>query len=195
MSTSVRQRGSSGSKGKVTAKVEKTDKPAKQTKAANSDSELSGSDNGDSDNGDSDNGNSSDASDYDDLAKARKQAHKAIGSRKRKTADAEEFSTILSSILGQDARNESAPIMAKDKTRENQLKEELLDYRARKALAAERRMQRDKDRVVPSMVGFDYERKLRKVATKGVIKLFNVVKAQQTELTEINSVQTMGTEK
>ncbi|KAJ2595762.1 pre-60S ribosomal particles component, partial [Coemansia sp. RSA 1721] len=94
-----------------------------------------------------------------------------------------------------DARDQSAPIMAKDKTRENQIKEEKLEYRARKALAAERKALKDKDRIVPTLENFDYERRLRKVATKGVIKLFNVVKAQQTELAEIQEQKTIKTDK
>ncbi|KAI8322766.1 Rrp15p-domain-containing protein [Martensiomyces pterosporus] len=129
-------------------------------------------------------------SDYEGLVRAGKK-----GNKKRAAADAEEFASVLTSILGQDARDEQAPIMAKDKTRENQIKEEVLNYRARKALVHEKRMLLSKDRVVPTMENFDYERKLRKVATKGVIKLFNVVKAQQTELTQINSTPSVRSEK
>ncbi|KAJ2374286.1 hypothetical protein GGI05_007316 [Coemansia sp. RSA 2603] len=177
----------SKSKGKFTAKIEKQSEDVEMKSASSSDE-----DDGDSQ---ADASSESEASDYDDLARARKLAQKAVGSKKRKTAEADEFASILTSILDQDARDEKAPIMAKDKTRENQIKEELLEYRARKALTAERKMHREKDRVIPTMENFDYERKLRKVATRGVIKLFNVVKAQQTELTEIEATQTTQTEK
>ncbi|KAJ2745418.1 pre-60S ribosomal particles component [Coemansia sp. BCRC 34301] len=133
-------------------------------------------------------------SDYDDLAKARKLATKR-NTQRGKTADAEEFSNVLAAILNQDSRDTKAPIMAKDRTRENQIKEELINYRARKALVDEKRMLLNKDRVIPTLENFEYERKLRKVATRGVIKLFNVIKAQQTELTHITKTPTTRTEK
>ncbi|KAJ1853355.1 pre-60S ribosomal particles component [Coemansia sp. RSA 1722] len=173
------------SKGKITAKV------TKKRDVEEADVSSDASDSTDDD----DHSSSAEESDYDEMTQARKKAAKLIGSKKRKTADAEEFSNILSAILDQDARDQSAPIMAKDKTRENQIKEEKLEYRARKALAAERKALKDKDRIVPTLENFDYERKLRKVATKGVIKLFNVVKAQQTELAEIEEQKTIKTDK
>ncbi|KAJ2707908.1 pre-60S ribosomal particles component [Coemansia sp. IMI 203386] len=173
------------SKGKITAKVTKK----RDVEEADVSSDVSDSTD------DDDHSSSAEESDYDEMTQARKKAAKLIGSKKRKTADAEEFSNILSAILDQDARDQSAPIMAKDKTRENQIKEEKLEYRARKALAAERKALKDKDRIVPTLENFDYERKLRKVATKGVIKLFNVVKAQQTELAEIEEQKTIKTDK
>ncbi|KAJ1853379.1 pre-60S ribosomal particles component [Coemansia sp. RSA 486] len=173
------------SKGKITAKVTKK----RDVEEADVSSDVSDSTD------DDDHSSSAEESDYDEMTQARKKAAKLIGSKKRKTADAEEFSNILSAILDQDARDQSAPIMAKDKTRENQIKEEKLEYRARKALAAERKALKDKDRIVPTLENFDYERRLRKVATKGVIKLFNVVKAQQTELAEIQEQKTIKTDK
>ncbi|KAJ2618351.1 pre-60S ribosomal particles component [Coemansia sp. RSA 1694] len=133
-------------------------------------------------------------SDYDDLAKARKLASKK-NTQRGKTTDAEEFSSVLTAILNQDSRDTNAPIMAKDRTRENQIKEELISYKARKALVDEKRMLLNKDRVIPTLENFDYEKKLRKVATRGVIKLFNVIKAQQTELTHITKTPTTRTEK
>ncbi|KAJ1642490.1 pre-60S ribosomal particles component [Coemansia erecta] len=187
MSTADKTQKPKGGKGKITAKISKK-RDIEEKADVSSDSENESSDA-------SDNSSSAEESDYDEMAQARKKAAKLASSKKRKTADAEEFSNILSSILDQDARNESAPIMAKDKTRENQIKEEQLEYRARKALTAERKALKDKDRIVPTMENFDYERKLRKIATKGVIKLFNVVKAQQTELAQIEEQKTIQTEK
>ncbi|KAJ2504456.1 pre-60S ribosomal particles component [Coemansia sp. RSA 2052] len=146
------------------------------------------------DDGDMDVDQSEAESDYDDLAKARKLASKK-NTQRGKTTDAEEFSSVLTAILNQDSRDTNAPIMAKDRTRENQIKEELISYKARKALVDEKRMLLNKDRVIPTLENFDYEKKLRKVATRGVIKLFNVIKAQQTELTHITKTPTTRTEK
>ncbi|KAI9506970.1 pre-60S ribosomal particles component [Coemansia spiralis] len=137
---------------------------------------------------DSDDAMHTDNSDYETLARQSKKKPK------KKHADNEEFANVLTSILAQDTRDKTA-IMAKDKTRENQIKEEILNYRARKAVVEERRALLSKDRVVPSFESLNYERTLRKVATRGVIKLFNVVKAQQAELSKISSTQTTRTEK
>ncbi|KAJ1962231.1 hypothetical protein GGI12_002770 [Dipsacomyces acuminosporus] len=202
-------------KGKFTAKMEKPQKATEKQKktkeeqqeeeeqqemqettitaaaAASDESEGEGEDVSDSDSEEENqNDSEEEESDYDELVRASKRSNK-----KRTTADAEEFASVLTSILGQDARDEKAPIMAKDQTRANQIKEEKLSYRAQKALVHEKRMQLSKDRVIPTMENFDYEKKLRKLATKGVIKLFNVVKAQQTELSEITSTPSTRSEK
>ncbi|KAJ2558184.1 pre-60S ribosomal particles component [Coemansia sp. RSA 1933] len=140
-------------------------------------------------------GDTTDAeSDYETMTKKRKQELKKT---KTKTAEPGEFADILSSILAQDVvkSDAKAPIMAKDKTRDRMIKEEKLNYRARKALAEEKRLVLTKDRVIPTFESMNYERGLRKVATRGVIKLFNVVKAQQAELSKINATQTTQTEK
>ncbi|KAJ2875573.1 pre-60S ribosomal particles component [Coemansia aciculifera] len=179
-------------KAKVEVESEKEDEDEEEEEFNDSDPESSSSVSAD-DNA-MDVSQSEAESDYDDLAKARKLAIKR-NTKRGKTADAEEFSSILTAILAQDSRDTNAPIMAKDRTRENQIKEELISYRARKALVDEKRQLLNKDRVIPTLENFDYERKLRKVATRGVIKLFNVIKAQQTELTHITKTQTTRTEK
>ncbi|ORX74954.1 Rrp15p-domain-containing protein [Linderina pennispora] len=161
-------------KGKLTAKVQKATEVAEASSASDSEVGTSGSDSGSD-------------SEYDKMTKESKKS-------KKHDADAQEFSTILTSILGQTTPS-AAPIMAKDRTREQQIKDELLSYRARKALVHEKRMLLSKDRVIPTMEGFDYERKLRKVATRGVVKLFNVVKAQQTELDQIETIPSRRTER
>ncbi|KAJ2852336.1 pre-60S ribosomal particles component [Coemansia brasiliensis] len=122
-------------------------------------------------------------SDYEELARKHKQSKK---SKRAKVADSDEFADTLTSILNQSS-GAGAPIMSKNRVREKQIKEEKLNYRARKALVEEKRRMLSKDLVLPSMQNSEHERKLRKIATKGVIKLFNVVKAQQTELAQINS--------
>ncbi|KAJ2003151.1 pre-60S ribosomal particles component [Coemansia thaxteri] len=186
-------------KGKVSAKVTRptASKPKDEAKDQTN-SEEEASDNASSSASEAEDGMDVDQSeaesDYDDLARARKLAIKR-NTKRGKTAEAEEFSNILSSILGQDTPDTTAPIMAKDRTREKQIKEEILNYRARKALIEEKRSLLNKDRVIPTLENFDYERQLRKVATRGVIKLFNVIKAQQTELTNITKTPTTRTEK
>ncbi|KAJ2510821.1 pre-60S ribosomal particles component [Coemansia sp. RSA 2049] len=189
----TKKRKGGAKKGGITAKALKPQK-TKQQKAEEEGMQDDVEMQEDSDASSMDDGDTTDAeSDYEAMAKKRKQDLKKT---KTKTAGAEEFADILSSILTQDVQNDrSAPIMAKDKTRERMIKEEKLNYRARKALTEEKRLLLSKDRVVPTFETMNYERGLRKVATRGVIKLFNVVKAQQAELDKINAVQTTQTEK
>ncbi|KAJ2022478.1 hypothetical protein GGI06_001798, partial [Coemansia sp. S85] len=131
------------SKGKFTAKLAKPPKPSLPEEE---DEEEEFNDDSNSDTSSAMDVSQSEAeSDYDDLAKARKLAIKR-NTKRGKTADADEFSTILTSILAQDSRDTNAPIMAKDRTRENQIREELISYRARKALVDEKRQLLNKDR-------------------------------------------------
>ncbi|KAJ1666602.1 pre-60S ribosomal particles component [Coemansia sp. RSA 1813] len=192
MDTAKKAKGAFKKKGTLTAKVEKPQKVPEDNKDSQSDDAVMQED--ESDASSMSGGDTTDAeSDYEAMAKKRKQELKK---NRTKTAEPEEFADILSSILAQDARSDwKAPIMAKDKTRERMIKEEKLNYRARKALAEEKRLVLSKDRVIPTFESMNYERGLRKVATKGVIKLFNVVKAQQAELSTINATQTTQTEK
>ncbi|KAJ1679206.1 pre-60S ribosomal particles component, partial [Spiromyces aspiralis] len=110
-----------------------------------------------------------------------------LKSKKSKLATEEEFAGAMAEILGQGVQEEKGnmPIMAKNRATEKRIEEEKLEYKAKKALAAEKRARLSKDRVIPDMTNFEYEKRLRKVATRGVVKLFNVVKAQQVEIKQI----------
>jgi hypothetical protein len=77
-----------------------------------------------------------------------------------------------------------APVMAKNRVVERRLEEERLERRARRALTAEKRakMQQGRRRLNdPEQVAqtLEYEKRLKKVATRGVIQLFNAVRAHQ----------------
>lgn len=131
-----------------------------------------------------------------DIKHATSTKRRSQQTKRNRTADQESFAESMASILAQPTAGATAPIMAKNRKREEQIKEEIITYRARKALAEEKRSLLNKDRVIPSITdNYEYERKLRKVATRGVIKLFNVVKAQQTELTDISHTPSVRSEK
>lgn len=59
-----------------------------------------------------------------------------------------------------------------------------MDYKARKILSAEKKALKQKGRVIPDFTTFEYEKRLRKVATRGVVKLFNAIRTQQ-KMTEV----------
>lgn len=70
-----------------------------------------------------------------------------------------------------------------------------MDYKARKIMSAEKKALKEKGRVIPDFTTFEYEKRLRKVATRGVVKLFNAIRTQQkvTEVAVQNAADTRKT--
>ncbi|ORX58305.1 Rrp15p-domain-containing protein [Hesseltinella vesiculosa] len=101
------------------------------------------------------------------------------------------MTNILGSTLTGSDRKQ--PILARSKGTERKLEDEKLEYKARKMLTAEKRKLKDKGRVIPDYTGFEYEKRLRKVATRGVVKLFNAIRMQQ-KMTE-TAVETATVER
>ncbi|KAK3826224.1 MAG: Rrp15p-domain-containing protein [Linnemannia elongata] len=87
----------------------------------------------------------------------------------------------MSKILGSSLRkaDASTPILARSRGAERKIEEEKLEAKARKAISNEKKRLANRDRVKPDYTGMEYEKKLRKVATRGVVQLFNAIKAQQ----------------
>ncbi|KAF9184753.1 hypothetical protein BGZ51_003156 [Haplosporangium sp. Z 767] len=93
----------------------------------------------------------------------------------------ENMAEAMSKILGSSLRKADAsmPILARSRGVERKLEEEKMEAKAKKAITNEKRRLANKDRVKPDYTGMEYEKKLRKVATRGVVQLFNAIKAQQ----------------
>lgn len=87
------------------------------------------------------------------------------------------------------------PILARSKGLERKLEDEKLDYKARKIMSAEKKALKEKGRIIPDFTSFEYEKRLRKVATRGVVKLFNAIRTQQkvTEVAVQNASDTRKT--
>lgn len=98
----------------------------------------------------------------------------------------EAFSEAMTKILASSLKgsDKKQPILARSKGIERKIEDEKLDYKARKILSAEKKKLRDTGRIIPDFTGYEYEKRLRKVATRGVVKLFNAVRTQQ-KLTEV----------
>jgi hypothetical protein len=124
--------------------------------------------------------------------------------RKRKRNDPEAFATSMSKILGSklSTSKRSDPVLSRSKTALETSKEivdQALEKKARHKLREERKVALDKGRVkdvlgastafdaargadiaVPSVVeAMEIEKRLRKTAQRGVVKLFNAVRAAQ----------------
>ena len=79
----------------------------------------------------------------------------------------------------------TAPILVANRSAARALAAEHLESRARAALAAERRITRERGRLrVTPHEALNAERRLRRVATKGVVHLFNAIRKQQREAGE-----------
>ncbi|KAJ1918805.1 pre-60S ribosomal particles component [Tieghemiomyces parasiticus] len=115
----------------------------------------------------------------DDLMLVKKRPKK-----KPKHMDPAAFADAMSSILGADLApsDEKVPILARNKLVERKIKADSKEVAARKALAMERKRLASRDRIIPDFSNATYEKSLRKVATRGVVKLFNAIATQQKEL-------------
>ncbi|KAI8061836.1 Rrp15p-domain-containing protein [Gilbertella persicaria] len=98
---------------------------------------------------------------------------------------------LASSLSGSDKKQ---PILARSKGVERKIEDEKLDHKARKILSAQKKALKEKGRVIPDFSSFEYEKRLRKVATRGVVKLFNAIRTQQ-KVTEVAVQNAAGTRK
>ncbi|KAI8583379.1 hypothetical protein K450DRAFT_223348 [Umbelopsis ramanniana AG] len=98
-----------------------------------------------------------------------------------KKGSSDSFAVAMTKILGSNLKgsDRQQPILARSKGAERKIEDEKLEYKARKLLAAEKKALASKDRIIPDYTTMDYEKKLRKVATRGVVKLFNAIRTQQ----------------
>jgi hypothetical protein len=86
---------------------------------------------------------------------------------------------IMSKILKTSSTDPKAPILAKRRAVERKIQDEKLENRARKLVRRELREARDAAHIVPDMSTANAEKTLRKVATRGVVQLFNAVNTHQ----------------
>ncbi|RPB07692.1 Rrp15p-domain-containing protein [Morchella conica CCBAS932] len=132
-----------------------------------------------------------DEDDIDDIL----AAQNAATGKKRKRNDpavfADAMSKILSSHLTTTARKD--PVLVRAKKFQENIDESKLEAKARRVLRDEKRKELEKGRikeVVPkdddeaARKALEHERKLRKTAQRGVVKLFNAVRAAQIKAEE-----------
>ncbi|KAJ1344991.1 hypothetical protein BSLG_000506 [Batrachochytrium salamandrivorans] len=79
------------------------------------------------------------------------------------------------------------PILSKKRTIEAEIDEEKLDAKARKVLSADRKARNEKGRVIPDHTTMTYEKKLKKLATRGVVQLFNAIRAAQRSTDDLKA--------
>ncbi|KAF9581793.1 Trimeric GatFAB AmidoTransferase(AdT) complex subunit [Lunasporangiospora selenospora] len=175
-----------------------TDKKPTQAAKKDSDDDELGDDEGESDGANDDEAGESSGDSSDDdlegvtaaLKSSKETAHfmarssivpQETSTEASKKATEETMAETMSKILGATLRKKDVdtPILAKSRGVERKLEEERVEAKARKAIASEKKRLEHKDRVKPEYTGMEYEKKLRKVATRGVVQLFNAIKVQQ----------------
>lgn len=126
--------------------------------------------------------------------------------RKKKSGDDGNgtFATAFNAILGSKlkAYDRKDPILARNKSHLKKLESDKLEHKAKRLLLAEKKELRDKQRVKnllpnadePEKVreALDRERAMKKVAQKGVVRLFNVVLATQVKTNQEISKEHVG---
>lgn len=122
--------------------------------------------------------------------------------KKRKTDDGSaSFASAVTSIVASKlkAYDRTAPIMARNKVVMKKLESDKLEAQAKRALLAEKKLLYDKHRVknlLPTDENvreiLEHEKKLKKTAQKGVVKLFNAILATQVKTTQAISQEKVG---
>ncbi|CEG47648.1 Uncharacterized conserved protein [Plasmopara halstedii] len=94
--------------------------------------------------------------------------------------DAVGFGDAMSKILGQNVAEDAQPILAKRTTaRMREIEIEKKETKTARVSTAEKREREQKDMVVPDHTTAVQDRKLRMIATKGVVALFNAIEKHQ----------------
>ncbi|GLD97134.1 hypothetical protein PINS_up005817 [Pythium insidiosum] len=93
------------------------------------------------------------------------------------------FGDAMSKILQQNVADAAQPILAKRTTaRMREIMNEKKEIKQERMSAAEKRAKERKDNVVPSHASAAKDRTLRKIATKGVVALFNAIAKHQHQV-------------
>ncbi|KAF2265274.1 Rrp15p-domain-containing protein [Lojkania enalia] len=172
------------SSAKIATKKVSPKAPVDQADATNEEEDESEQDENDADN--------SDASEESTIS----ETSTNIPRKTRKRNDPEAFATSISKILNSKltSQKRSEPILSRSKSAQETnkaLSDHKLTLKAQKALLAEKKAEQEKGRV-KDVLGLDKsdvstadivaeEKKLKRMAQKGVVKLFNAVRAAQVK--------------
>ncbi|KAI0053338.1 hypothetical protein FA95DRAFT_1579464 [Auriscalpium vulgare] len=118
----------------------------------------------------------------DEIADVRRPKSKKTLKRKHRATDASNFGAALQSLLSTDAPS-ALPLSLKPSLARKR-NDEKLELKAKKVLKGEKKDKEDKGRVKDVIGGWggESERALRKVAQRGVVKLFNAIQQSQASV-------------
>lgn len=120
---------------------------------------------------DNDEESEDDADSIEDLKKSKKKA--------KKTIEVPDLGLAIANILGEKTKGDQ-PILARRKGIERKIEDAKLEAKARTVLRKQRLATKDAaHQSVPDMSRANYEKLLKKAATKGVVQLFNAIHQHQ----------------
>lgn len=99
-------------------------------------------------------------------------------------------STKLASVISKILENTSEskrPVLSLKRKFETELDDQKLLVKAKKLLQTNKKVTQDQGRVYPDYSTLEYEKTLRKTSTKGVVQLFNALRAAQKSVQELES--------
>eukprot|EP00842_Homolaphlyctis_polyrhiza_P006340 jgi/Hompol1/6707/HPOL_001638-RA len=82
---------------------------------------------------------------------------------------------------------ETRPILSKKRKIEKDIDDAKLEAKALKVLTANKKVKQEKGRVIPDHTTTDYEKQLRRLATRGVVQLFNAIRTAQNTTKQLVS--------
>eukprot|EP00057_Strongylocentrotus_purpuratus_P030763 XP_782650.2 PREDICTED: RRP15-like protein [Strongylocentrotus purpuratus] len=89
------------------------------------------------------------------------------------------WADAMASILRKEAPEEGSAVLAKSKDYAKAKEEEMKDYMERIKEKQSRKKWENMSKVIPKVTDREFEKSLQRIATKGVVQLFNAVKKQQ----------------
>ncbi|KAK0232976.1 Rrp15p-domain-containing protein [Armillaria fumosa] len=124
-------------------------------------------------------------SDDDDIQNLKPQKSRQTKKRKIRATAPSTFGSALQSLLGTDAPS-ALPLSLKPSVARKR-NDEKLESKAKKVLQVEKKEKEDKGRIrdIYGGWGAESERALRKVAQRGVVKLFNVIQQAQADANNV----------
>lgn len=116
---------------------------------------------------------------------------------KKSKKDSEAFSKAMTAILGSKvkAHDRKDPILVRAKKAGKEIEASKLEAKAKRALASEKKQSVDRDRIKTLYTGetadlqgqLEFEKKLKKTAQRGVVKLFNAIQASQKSTSAVSA--------
>lgn len=134
-------------------------------------------------------GSAEESSEEEEESEEEDQDDKDTHIAKKSKSDSAAFAKAMTAILGSKikAHDRKDPILVRSKKSAKDLEASRLEAKAKRALAAEKKSGLDKDRIktlysseAHDLQGqLEYEKRLKKTAQRGVVKLFNAIQASQ----------------
>ena len=111
-----------------------------------------------------------------------KELHSEQKSDKHSEKPKPSISNAILQILGNDIKDKECPILSRNSRPFKLIEKERKEEKEKRTKILEKEQRHQQGRSFPSLETHEYEKNLQIIATKGVVRLFNAVSHQQTEM-------------